>query len=121
MRIPFPLGYEGVEHLPRTKRVLQNCFNNGSDKIISRPGIELIKTTDAVARGSFTWNGALYHVLSQQLVKVTNTDTGAYTVIGTIDGPEPIETDIGFNEAVIVSSAARFIRWMQAIHWLKSI
>jgi hypothetical protein len=102
MRIPFPLGYEGVEHLPKTKRVLQNCFNNGSDKIISRPGIEWIKDTNAVARGSFTWNGALYHVLSQQLVKITNLETGAYSVIGTIEGPEPIETDIGFNEAVIV-------------------
>lgn len=102
MRIQFPLGYEGVEHLPRTKRVLQNCFNNGAGKVIGRPGIELLRTTNAVARGSFVWNDALYHVLSQQLVKVTNPETGAYSVIGTIDGPEPVETAIGFNEAVIV-------------------
>lgn len=102
MKVAFPRGFEGVEHLPRTKRTLQNCFNNGNNKVLSRPGISLIKRTDAVARGSFVWNGALYHVLSQQLVKVTNTATGAYTVIGTIAGPQPIQTAIGFNEAVIV-------------------
>lgn len=102
MRVPFPLGVEGVENLPKTRRILQNCFNNGSDKIISRPGIALIKSTNAVSRGSFVWNGALYHVLSQELVKVTNIETGAYSVIGTIAGSEPIEFDIGFNEAVIV-------------------
>ena len=102
MRIPFPAGFEGVEYLPKTRRVLQNCFNNGDGKIIGRPGIELIASTNAVARGSFVWNGALYHVLSQQLVKMTNLVTGTYSVIGTIAGPEPIETAIGFNEAVIV-------------------
>lgn len=102
MRVNFPAGLEGAEHLPRTKRTLQNCFNSGSGNIISRPGIRGIASTGKVARGSFVWNDSLYEVRSQQLVKITNAETGAFSVIGTIAGPEPIEWAIGFNEAVIV-------------------
>jgi len=101
-RIPFPVGLAGSENLPRTRRTLQNCFNNLDGKILSRPGITQLNTTGRIARGNFEWNGALYQVVSQDLIKITNVDTGAFTVIGTIAGPEKIETDIGFNDAVIV-------------------
>lgn len=101
-RIPFPAGLIGSEDLPRTRRDLQNCFNNGQDRIISRPGIQSIVTTSGVARGLFEWNEELYQVQSTDLLKITNTTTGASTVIGTIEGSANVETDIGFNDAVIV-------------------
>lgn len=101
-RIPFPEGVVGVENVPRTRRSLQNCFNNLDGKIISRPGITELSTTSRVARGQFVWNGALYQVTSTDLIKITNTATGAFSVIDTIAGTEVIETAIGFNEAVIV-------------------
>lgn len=74
--------------------------------MIIRPGITEITTTGKVARGQFVWNGALYQVVSEDLIKITNTDTGAFSVIGTISGNEIIETDVGFNEAVIVVKSA---------------
>jgi len=101
-RVDFPLGIEGLEELPRTRRSLENCFNNGDGKIIARPGITQLKTTGSVARGQFVWNDALYQVVSEQLIKITNVVTGAFSVIGTIAGSSVIETAIGFNEAVIV-------------------
>ena len=101
-RIAFPLGLEGTEDLPRTRRDLQNCFNTGEDRVISRPGIQAITTIDGVARGQFEWNEELYQVQSGDLLKITNTTTGATEVIGTIAGVANIETDIGFNDAVIV-------------------
>lgn len=100
--VELPLGLDGSEDLPRTKRGLQNCFNNGKGEVITRPGISSLTTTGKVARGSFTWNNALYQVVSQSLIKITNTATGAHSTIGTIEGPEPIATAVGFNEAVIV-------------------
>ncbi len=101
-RIIFPDGFLGVENLPRTRRSLQNCFNNLKGKIISRPGITQLNTTTSFARGQFVWNGALYQVTGTDLIKITDTTTGAFSVIDTIAGIENIETAIGFNEAVIV-------------------
>ena len=101
-RLPFPNGFEGTENLPKTNKILQNCFNNGEGQIISRPGIQLLKTTGKVARGQFEWNDSLYQVVSGDLIKITNVSTGAFSVIGTIAGTDPIETDVGFNDAVIV-------------------
>lgn len=101
-RVEFPRGIEGVENLPRTRRSLQNCFNNGNGSVIGRPGIQQLNTTSRVARGSFVWNGALYQVASQDLLKITNTETGAFSVIGTIAGSSQIKHSIGFNFAVII-------------------
>jgi len=101
-RVPFPSGFKGEEELPRTSRSLQNCFNNLKGQILSRPGISQLNTTSKVARGQFVWNGALYQVVSETLIKITNTTTGAFTTIGTIAGSDVIETAIGFNTAVIV-------------------
>ncbi len=101
-RVAFPTGFIGVENLPRTRRSLQNCFNDINGNIISRPGITQLNTTGKVARGQFVFNGLLYQVVSQSLIKITNTLTGAFSTIGTIPGNEPIETAIGFNTAVIV-------------------
>ena len=102
-RIQAPEGSVGTENLPRTRRDLQNCFNNGEGRIISRPGIETIEAdTTRVARGQFEWNGSLYQVQSQTLQKITDVTTGASTNIGTIAGPENIRFAIGFNTATIV-------------------
>ena len=101
-RLEFPKGLEGVENLPRTRRLLQNCFNNGNGSVIGRPGIQQLNTTNRVARGSFVWDGFLYHVASQDLIKITNLDNGAFDVIGTIEGSAVIDHAIGFNDAVIV-------------------
>ena len=98
--IPFPTGLEGSDRLPHTRRSLTNCFNNGNGQIISRPGIELLNTTGKVARGQFVWNGSLYQVVTQTLIKVT--PEGATTDIGTISGSANIVTAVGFNTAVIL-------------------
>ena len=70
--------------------------------MIGRPGILQLNTTNRVARGSLVWNGSLYDVASQDLIKITNKETGDFSVIGTIEGIENIEFSIGFNFAVIV-------------------
>jgi len=101
--IDFPLGLTGVEQLPRTKRTLQNCFNNGNGEILHRPGITELQDTGKTARGSFQWNGFLYQVVSNSLIKIINTTTGAFTTNdGPILGGEVIRTAIGFVNAVIV-------------------
>jgi hypothetical protein len=102
MRVDIPLGLVGTENLPKTKRLLKNCFNNGQGRAIARPGIELISDTNKVSRGSFVWNDSLYHVLSQELVKITDTETGEYSVIGTINGSYPVTCAVGFNHAVLL-------------------
>jgi len=102
VKVNFPAGIEGVENVPRTRRSLRNCFNNLDGKIISRPGITELNTTGSVARGQFVWNDALYQVTGEDLIKITNTLTGAFSVIGTVAGTEPIATAVGFNDAVIV-------------------
>ncbi len=100
--IPFPEGVQGAENLPRTRKLLQNCLMNENKEIFSRPGIAELNTTGGVARGGFSWNGSLYQVSSTDLIKITNTTTGAFSAIGTIAGPEPVITAVGFNTAVIV-------------------
>ena len=64
-RVAFPEGFTGVENVPRTRRSLQNCFNNLKGQVINRPGITQLNTTGKVARGQFVWNGSLYQVVSQ--------------------------------------------------------
>ena len=99
---PFPEGLEGSKNLPRTRRSLTNCFNNGKGQLIPRPGIVEITDTGFVARGIFVWNGSQYQVVSNSLIKITNKVTGAFSIIGTILGSAPVETAIGFNTAVIL-------------------
>lgn len=101
-RIQFPVGLIGEENLPRTRRELKNCFNNLKGQVLSLPGIKSLNTTGKVARGQFEWNDSLYQVISNDLIKITDTTTGAFSVIGTIAGSEVIEWAIGFNEVVIV-------------------
>lgn len=102
-RIPLPLGFNESENLPRTKRVLLNGWNDGNGKFVGRPGISQKNTTGKVARGNFVWNGNLYMVVSQSLIKITNTETGAFsTISGTIEGSAAIQTAVGFNDAVII-------------------
>lgn len=101
-RVEFPHGVIGAEDLPKSRRTLQNCFYNGQNKILSRPGISELSTTGKVARGNFVWNESLYQVVSGDLIKITNTSTGAFSVIGTIAGSQPIEVAVGFNTATII-------------------
>jgi len=101
-RIEFPPGFEQIEDLPKTRRSLRNCFNNGAGQILSRPGIEEITTTGGVARGQFVWRDELYQVVSEELIKITDTDTGDFSVIGDIAGAADIDVAIGFNTAVII-------------------
>ena len=103
-KVDFPLGLLGSEFLPRTKRTLQNVFNNGNGNVLTRPGITALQDTGKFARGSFQWNGFLYQVVSNSLIKITDNVTGAFQEIGTnaIAGGANIRTAIGFNTAVIV-------------------
>lgn len=101
-RYPFPDGLKGVGNLPKTRHSLTNCFNNGKGQIISRPGIELINTTGLVARGQFVWNGSLYQIVSNILIKITDVGTGSFITIGAIAGSAVVLTAIGFNDAVLL-------------------
>lgn len=102
-QIPLPEGITGSERLPHTRRSLTNCFNNGQGQIISRPGIETMNITGKVARGQFVWNDSIYQVVSNSLIKITDTATGAFSTNGTaISGNANIVTAIGFNTAVIL-------------------
>ncbi len=101
MEINLPLGLEGTSELPFTTRELVNCWNNDGE-IIQRPGLTTLNTTSRVARGTFEWNGSLYVVASQELLKINSVITGAFTSIGTVSGTADIRTAIGFNHAVIV-------------------
>lgn len=99
----WPLGLAGVEQLPRTKRVLQNCWNDSDGSIIHRPGIADLQDTGKTARGSFEWNGFQYQVVSTSLIKIINTETGAFTTNPTpILGSANIKVAIGNNTATIV-------------------
>lgn len=99
--IQFPLGLQGTTGLPMSRRALKNCWN-AAGKIIQRPGITQTGTNSRVARGAFEWNGGLYEVASGDLLKITDPDTGAFTVIGAIADTNPIDSAIGFNDAVII-------------------
>ncbi len=99
--IAFPLGLQGTAKLPRTRKALRNCWNDDGD-IIQRPGFTLNGTNGLVARGAFEWNGGLYEVASQSLIKYTNVLTGAFSTIGTITGTAQVVTTNDFVTAVIV-------------------
>jgi hypothetical protein len=99
--VPLPLGLEGTKELPFTRRALRNCWND-QGKIIQRSGLTLRGSNARVARGSFEWNGGLYVVASQDLLKITNVLTGAFSVIGTITGTTDIRTTNNFVEATII-------------------
>jgi hypothetical protein len=102
----LPKGTDGIDKLPETNTLLQNVFHSHDENnsIISRPGIPLISTPGGVCRGGFEWNEALYYVYSQQLRKITNTETGAFSVIGTIAGDDLIFSAVG---AVTIAIIAR--------------
>lgn len=101
-RVEIPDGLSGSENQPRTRRALVNCFNNGQGLTISRPGIAELNTTDSIARGQFVWNENLYQVTGEVLIRIINTETGEFSVIGTIAGSDLIAPAVGFNTAVIV-------------------
>ena len=73
--IPLPQGLTGNEQLPKTRQTLENCFFVGKS-VLQRPGITLLNTTNLVARGQFVWNGSLYQVVSNSLIKITDVDAG---------------------------------------------
>jgi hypothetical protein len=103
-KVDFPKGLDGAESLPQTRTALENCFNNNQGQILPRPGITTLGSNQTnLARGSFTWNGSLYFVFGQDLLKVTDILTGATTVIDTIAGSSVIKAVIGFNEVVIMA------------------
>lgn len=101
-KISFPPGLQGADDLPRTKKVLTNCYRNKKGQLLGFPGLSELNTTSKVARGHFEWDGSLYQVVSTSLIKITDVTTGAFSTIGTILGSASIQTAIGFNDAVIV-------------------
>jgi len=75
--------------------------------VINMPGILSLNTVSGgVARGDFVWNDELYMVFSTDLIKITDTSTGAFDTIGTIAGTDDIRVAIGFNDAVIVVNSS---------------
>lgn len=105
-RFQLPKGTQGIDKLPETNQLLQNVFHthDASNSIISRFGIEGISVPGGTCRGGFNWNGSLYYVYSQELRKITNVDTGAFTPIGTILGDDLVFSAEG---AVTIAIVAR--------------
>ncbi|MGI9306783.1 MAG: hypothetical protein ACR2P5_05700, partial [Gammaproteobacteria bacterium] len=101
-KLPFPPGISGSVDLPETDIDMLNIFNNGDGEMIPIPGITQLNTALGPARGSFEWNGSLYQVSGNSLIKITNLETGAFSTIGTIVGSANIQFAIGFNDAVII-------------------
>ncbi len=100
--IELPTGISGADNLPNTRKSLVNLFNNGEGQLLQRPGITALSQPSIdTARGSFKWNGDLYVLFGDDLFRVTDVDTGATTLVGTVEGANNIETAVGFNEAVI--------------------
>lgn len=101
-RIPFPPGITGVKDLPRTRQETRNCFPDREGRLISRPGIEFIVSTGTVARGQFVFNGFIYQVTGERLIKFTDAPSGTFIEIGTIAGITQVRVAIGFTFATIV-------------------
>ncbi len=103
-KVDLPLGLDGAENLPHTRTALENCFNNAQGEILPRPGVTTLGSNQTnLARGSFVWNGGLYFVFGNDLLKVTDILTGAVSNIGFIAGSSVIKTAVGFNEVVIMA------------------
>lgn len=105
-RVPFPPGLAGSKNQPRTRRDLTNLFRNSDGVIIPRPGLTELQSTSLLARGQFQFNQNLYQIFGNNLNRITDTITGAFTTIGTIAGDALVEVDSSFTEAVIVVKAA---------------
>lgn len=99
--VPVPRGFDGSAKLPKTKTTLENCFW-AIDKILNRPGMTLLANTGKVARGQFVFNDEHFMIVSTDLIKITNHETGAYSVVGTITGFEPVVSATGFVHEVLV-------------------
>jgi hypothetical protein len=97
--VPLPLSWVGSERLPKTRKLLKNCWNTG-EYTLPRPGIVDLGDQTGVARGGFVYNETLYMVYSNDLLRV-DTD-GTTTVVGFIAGTGQIDSDVGFNHAVII-------------------
>lgn len=102
----LPKGTQGIDNLPETNQLLQNMFHthDNSNSIISRPGINGISVPGGACRGGFEWDEDLYYIYSQELRKITDVDTGAFTVIGTIAGDDLVFSAAG---AVTIAIVAR--------------
>jgi len=105
-RFQLPKGTQGIDKLPETNQLLQNVLHthDKSNSIISRPGIPLIAVVGGTCRGGFEWNGFLYYIYSQELRRIDDVDTGAFTVIGTILGDDQVFSAEG---AVTIAIVAR--------------
>jgi len=56
--------------------------------------------------GNFNWRDRIFQVVSENLIRIDDVITGAFTTIGTIEGSAAVDTSIGFNFAVIVVKSA---------------
>ncbi len=101
-RVDLPTGSVGGENFLRSRRALTNCFNNLDGQIVPTPGITQLNTTGGFARGQFVWNESLYQITGQDLIKITNKITGAFTTVGTITGSQVVRTVIGDTSATIL-------------------
>ena len=70
--------------------------------IISRPGLLNISSTTGVARGQFVWQGSLYIISDEVLLKVVDVHTGAMIPLGVIQGHAPVAVSTGFVQAALV-------------------
>lgn len=86
VNVPLPVGYVGIDDLPKQRELLINCINlDGS--IVRTPGIDSLLTHSGTGcRGSTTWavDGKAYFVIGTDLVRVEANET--LTTLGTIAG-----------------------------------
>jgi hypothetical protein len=99
---PLPLGYSGIDDLPKQRQMLINCFNmDGS--IVRSPGIDsVITATGTGCRGAATWalDGKAYFVIGSALYR-RNTDN-TRTSLGAIAGTAAVVISPGQVQIVIL-------------------
>jgi hypothetical protein len=100
--VPLPLGYSGIDDLPKQRQMLINCFNmNGS--IVRSPGVDsVIAAAGDGCRGAATWelDGKAYFVIGTTLYRRNTDDTR--TSLGTIAGTAPVVFAPGQVQLVIL-------------------
>lgn len=105
-RFKLPKGTEGIDRLPETNELLQNVFHTHDERasVISRWGIGGISVPGGTCRGGFEWNKSLYYIYAQELRRINDVNTGAFTVIGAILGDDLVFSAVG---AVTIAIVAR--------------
>jgi hypothetical protein len=75
-------------------------------------GLVTFGTGPGADRGGIVWNGVAYRVMGTNLVRIS--DTGAVTVLGTVNGSGQVSFDYSFDRLIIAAGGALYY-WSGAL------